>query len=99
MRTPSIFEVGFCTIAVLLGLLALCTGQFVDVKDVARSVEAAGYSEPRVIAGHRFFVGWYGCSTGDAAVFEFEVTNPRNERVKIIACSGWPFKATTIRVP
>jgi hypothetical protein len=71
----------------------------VDRSTAIRAAEAAGYMQPRVVEEHYFFVGWQGCSSGDAAAFLVSAKNAQEKPVSILVCSGWPFKGSTVRIP
>lgn len=86
------------TIVVVLGAIAvLIPGIYVRDTSVVSAVEKQGYSDVTTTNSHFLFVSWRGCSKGDDACYKMEATNSRGQRVKIIACAGWPFKGVTVR--
>lgn len=72
---------------------------YVDTNTARNAAETAGYTDVKVKDTHYFFVGFYGCSSGDAAAFDVRAKNPQGKDVSILVCSGWPFKGSTVRVP
>jgi hypothetical protein len=66
--------------------------------DIAyRSAEVQGYSNVRVLDHSWFAVGFRGCSSHDAARFTLKATNSAGKDTQFYVCSGWLFKAATIR--
>ncbi len=67
--------------------------------DVAiHAVEAAGYTEARVVARHDLFPSLSGCANDDAAGFDVEAVNSQGQRVTVLVCSGLLVKAATVRM-
>jgi hypothetical protein len=76
--------------------IAGCAASCVDDSNVINAVEKAGYANAEILAKH-YVSTFFGCSKDDAAAFEVIATNANKQRVKFIACAGWPFKGVTIR--
>jgi hypothetical protein len=62
------------------------------------TMENAGFTDVKIVARHELTPSWNGCSESDSIAFEVRATNPTNgKRVNAVVCSGWLFKAATIR--
>lgn len=72
-------------------------GGCVDGEDVIKAVKKQGYKDVKILDKSIIFVDWAGCGSDDDAAYEMSAVNPRGEKVKILACAGWPFKGVTIR--
>lgn len=85
---------------VIVGTLFLCTrGYSVDDNVALQAAKASGYTEPRVVDRHNVFPSFNGCSGSDAVGFDVEAKNSQGEKVRLLICSGWIFKASTVRIP
>lgn len=76
------------TVLVILAL-AGCT----QPNNASRVLEEAGYSNVEM-RGYDFF----GCSEDDLYHDKFTATGPTGRQVSGVVCSGWFFKASTIRL-
>jgi hypothetical protein len=72
-------------------------GLLVSDFDTVEAVAKQGYSDVRILRIHPFFASFFGCSNGDVASYRMSATNALGQRVNLIACAGWPFKAVTVR--
>ena len=82
---------------ILLVILSVCRGSFVNEETVISAIENQGYSNVTVTDHAWFLVGYRGCDAHDAARFTVTAINPVGREVEIYACSGFPFKKITIR--
>lgn len=83
-------------LAILLGSTTGC-GEAVSVQRPTDAIEAAGFTEVRIVGKHGMAPTFYGCGEDDAVAFDAEATNPTGKRVKITACCGLVFKGCTLR--
>lgn len=84
-------------IAIVIVILSLFTGIFVDKAIAVRALEKQGYSDIRITNKDWFMVGLRGCSGHDAAKFTASVVNPAGKEVEVFVCTGFIFKGATIR--
>lgn len=84
-------------IVILILILSFARGIFVDEDIAIRAAEIHGYTNVRVVDHAWFAVGLRGCSDTDAARFTIVATNPADKEVECYVCTGWLFKAATIR--
>ncbi|MCK5641793.1 MAG: hypothetical protein KAJ19_13405 [Gammaproteobacteria bacterium] len=85
------------TAALILFLLfAFARGVFVSSDRVVRGLAVQGFSEVEITDKDILALGFRGCSSGDAAKYEFTAINPAGVRVSAIACIGL-FKGVTVR--
>jgi len=72
-------------------------GNLVPEQRAVDALTDAGYTEVTIIERHTHFVGLQGCGSDDWVAFDARATNPANERVDVLVCTGLWFKGTTIR--
>ncbi len=77
--------------------IALIFAASISPERAVRTMEAQGYSEVHVIDKNILFVGWRGCSGGDAARFIVTGKNSAGKSTQVYVCAGY-FKGGTIRV-
>jgi polyisoprenoid-binding protein YceI len=87
----------FVALFVLVFILGLFAGYLPSEDHARNALRNAGYSQIELVASHRFFASVRGCSKDDQAQFVYHALNPKNERVTVKVCEGWPFKGATIR--
>lgn len=87
--------VAFVTIVILI--IALGSGFMVNDKNIISAVEKQGYSNLVIIKKHCLFASLFGGSSGDAAVYDMNATNPVGKNTDIIVSTGWLFKGVTVR--
>ena len=78
-------------------VLTLFRGSWVDTSEATRALETQGYSNVQIIQHKWFAVGVRGCESSDAARFDATATNPAGKQVRLFVCVGWPFKGATVR--
>jgi hypothetical protein len=91
------FSFWIVLVIVVALVVNLVPGFLVNSNDALRAVQNAGYTQPTIVAEHRFLASFAGCDTGDSAGFEVDAINAQNQHVKILVCIGWPLKGATIR--
>lgn len=73
-------------------------GVFVDDARPLAALKAHGFTNVTIIREDDFFVGFRGCSHGDAAKYTVRATNAAGETTDdIFVCSGWLFRGSTVR--
>ena len=82
---------------VIIFLIFIFRGIMVNPEIALNGLEKRGYTQVTITEKDWFFVGFRGCAMVDAAKIEATVTNSRGKRVKVLMCSGWPFKAMALR--
>lgn len=84
-------------IIMLLSIMLLGCGAFVDESDAIRTLEEAGYTDASCPTSNWAWASWSGCSKEDDVAFKCTATNPGGNKVKLIVCSNWLMKGSTIR--
>ncbi len=99
MRGESEFLGNIVTFAliVVISLLLQCRGVLVDESVAIRAAEIQGFTNVKVVDRAWFGVGFRGCGKLDAVRFTIKASNPLGNEVECYVCSGWLFKAATIR--
>lgn len=87
---------------IVVGLLVIATqfrGIFVKENVAIRTAHVNGFTEIKVVDKVWFLPALRGCSEKDAVRFTVRAKNFKGEEVEFYVCSGWLFKAATVRVP
>lgn len=95
----SIGVVMYIVVIVLVTVIFGARGACVLKSDAIEAAENMGFTEAEVLDKNIWFMGFRGCSGGDAAMFELKAKNPAGKVVNINVCIGWPFKGATVRSP
>ncbi len=96
---PTFVELLITISALVLIVASLMRGCLVEDNVAIHTAEVSGYTEPKVIARHNIAPTLFGCSGSDAVGFEVTAKNPQGQPVTLLICSGWIFKAATVRIP
>ena len=96
---PTLLQVLQVVVVLLVLPLTLFRGSCVSEDVAIKAATTSGYTNPKVLDRHYFFVGWQGCSGSDAAGFDVEAINPQGQKVQLLVCSGFFVKAATVRIP
>ena len=86
-------------ISILIAVIFLCRGCWVADEEGVYTLQTLGFDNIKVEEKDWFAVGLRGCSSTDAAKFEAVVVNSNGITIKVLVCTGWPFKGATVRYP
>ena len=84
-------------VVVVIFVLSLFRGTWVDESIAVRALEKQGYSDVQITDHSWFMVGLRGCGRSDAAKFTATAKNPVGQEIECFVCTGWLFKGATIR--
>lgn len=87
----------YLSLMVVVVFLSMQRGSCADEEQAIRAAENFGFSEVEVLDKSIWFIGFKGCSSSDAALFEVRARNPAGKEVEVGVCVGWPFKGATMR--
>lgn len=100
-RGLTLVEILMIVAIVLILAYFAVAGFMVDETGARRALENGGYTDIVLLERHNCFAGLRGCDKRDDAVFFYRACMPGQvnceQKVEVIVCAGWPFKAATIR--
>ncbi len=96
MKDVSLIVLVFVVLCIFVSLFK---GVFVKEDVALRTARINGFTEIKVVDKAWFLPMIRGCSQRDAVRFTVKARNYQGENVEFYVCSGWLFKAATIRVP
>lgn len=73
-------------------------GILVNPNDALGAADTLGFSNATITGTNWLFAGLSGCDGGDALAVDLRAKNANGQTVRVVACSGFPFKGWTVRV-
>lgn len=86
----------FAVLCLIGVVLAVGVAQLPSEDTGARYLRNLGYEDVKYVSRSPF-AQLHGCSEDDAAVLKFTALNPRDHKVTVQVCQGWPFGGAHLR--